>query len=147
MGKYFTIKELTHTSVQADNTPNEEQLKNLEQLIEVMDAVREEWTKVCEQNNWGNPAIKVNSGFRSKSVNDAVGGSKTSEHMLGYAVDIKPVNKKNLEFFNFIKNYLLDNKIPFSQLLNEYPINGVPSWIHLSINGLKGHRKQIKTIL
>lgn len=146
MGKYFTIKELTHTSVQSDNTPNEEQLNNLNQLIDVMDAVREEWTKVCEQNNWGNPAIKVNSGFRSKTVNDAVGGSKTSEHMLGYAVDIKPVNKKNLEFFNFIKNYLLDNKIPFSQLLNEYPINGVPSWIHLSINGLKGHRNEIKTI-
>jgi hypothetical protein len=146
MGKYFTIKELTNTSVQADNTPNEEQLNNLEQVIDVMDAVREEWTKVCEQNNWGNPAIKVNSGFRSKAVNDAVGGSKTSEHMLGYAVDIKPVNMKNLEFFNFIKNYLLDNKIPFSQLLNEYPINGVPSWIHLSINGLKGHRNEIKTI-
>lgn len=146
MGKYFTIKELTNTSVQADNTPNEEQLKNLKQVIDVMDAVREEWTKVCEQNNWGNPAIKVNSGFRSKAVNDAVGGSKTSEHMLGYAVDIKPVNMKNLEFFNFIKNYLLDNKIPFSQLLNEYPINGVPSWIHLSINGLKGHRNEIKTI-
>lgn len=146
MGKYFTIKELTHTSVQADNTPNEEQLKNLEQVIEVMDGIREEWTKVCEQNNLGTGAIKVTSGYRSKAVNDAVGGSKTSEHMLGYAVDIKPVNKKNLEFFNFIKNYLLDNKIPFSQLLNEYPINGVPSWIHLSINGLKGHRNEIKTI-
>ena len=42
MGKYFTIQELTHTSVQADNTPNEEQLKNLEQVIEVMDGIREE---------------------------------------------------------------------------------------------------------
>ena len=146
MGKYFTIKELTRTSTGLLNTPNKDQLNNIEELIKVLDGVRGEWSNLCKLNNWGNPAIIVNSGYRSKAVNDVIGGSKTSEHMLGYAVDIKPVNKKNLEFFNFIKNYLLDNKIPFSQLLNEYPINGVPSWIHLSINGLKGHRNEIKTI-
>lgn len=147
MGKYFTIKELTHTSVQADNTPNEEQLKNLEELINVLDDIREEWTIICQQNEWGNPAIIVNSGYRSEAVNKSVGGSKTSEHLLGYAVDFEPKNQKNLEFFNFVRDYLLSNKTPFSQLINEKPINGIPSWVHLSINGLKGHRGQIKTIL
>ena len=147
MGKYFTIKELTRTSTGLLNTPNKDQLNNIEELIKVLDGVRGEWSNLCKLNNWGNPAIIVNSGYRSKAVNDAVGGSKTSEHMLGYAVDIEPKNQKNLEFFNFVKDYLLSNNIPFSQLINEKPINGIPSWVHLSINGLKGHRKQIKTIL
>lgn len=147
MGKYFTIKELTRTSTGLPNIPNEQQLNNLEELIVVLDDIREQWTILCKQNEWGNPAIIVNSGFRSKEVNDAVGGSKTSEHLLGYAVDFEPKNQNNLEFFNFLKDYLLSNKIPFSQLINEKPINGIPSWVHLSINGLKGCRGQIKTLL
>lgn len=143
MGKYFTIKELTHTSVQADNTPNEEQLKNLEQLIDVMDAVREEWTKVCEQNNWGNPAIKVTSGYRSKVVNDAIGGSKTSVHMLGYAVDFVPLNKRMREFQKFIQRYLEDNNIGFDQLIIEKPINGIASWLHLGLYSNDGEQRKL----
>ena len=143
MGKYFTKKELTHTSVQSDNTPNEEQLKNLEQVIDVMDAVREEWTKVCEQNNWGNPAIKVNSGFRSKAVNNAVGGSKSSVHMLGYAVDFLPLNKRIKEFQLFMTTYLQDNNIGFDQFIIEYPINGIASWFHLGLYSNDGEQRKM----
>ena len=148
MGKYFTIKELTHTSVQADNTPNEEQLKNLEQVIEVMDGIREEWTEVCNKNDWGTGAIKVTSGYRSKAVNCAVGGSKSSVHMLGYAVDFKPLNKRMKDFQLFVTQYLKDNNIGFDQFIIEYPINGIASWLHLGVFNNKGEqRKQIKTIL
>ena len=67
--------------------------------------------------------------------------------MLGYAVDFEPVNQKNLEFWKFMVDYLKRNNIPFSQLINEKPICGVPSWIHFSINGKKGYRKQIFTLV
>ena len=117
-------------------------VKALEQES-VIDKIREEWTEIVKKNNWGSPAIYVHSGYRSEAVNKAIGGSKTSEHMLGYAVDFEPVNQKNLEFFNFMVDYLKRNNIPFSQLINEKPICGVPSWIHFSINGKKGYRKQI----
>lgn len=151
MGKYFTIDELckssTGKSLGLDNTPNDEIKSHLEELISVIDKIREEWTEIVKKNNWGSPAIYVHSGYRSEAVNKAIGGSKTSEHMLGYAVDFEPVNQKNLEFFNFMVDYLKQNNIPFSQLINEKPICGVPSWIHFSINGKKGYRKQIFTLV
>lgn len=151
MGKYFTIDELckssTGKSLGLDNTPNEEIKGHLEELISVIDKIREEWTIIVKKNNWGSPAIYVHSGYRSKAVNTAIGGSKTSEHMLGYAVDFEPVNQKNLEFWKFMVDYLKRNNIPFSQLINEKPKCGVPSWIHFSINGKKGYRKQIFTLV
>lgn len=147
MGKYFTIDELCDTDTGIDNTPSEQVKQHLEELIEVLDSIREGWTELSKQNKWGNPAIKVNSGYRSYEVNRAVGGSKTSEHCLGYAADIEPYNQRNLEFFNYVKEYLLSNNIPFSQLINEKPRAGIPSWVHLSINGRKGHRGQIFTLV
>lgn len=151
MGKYFTIDELckssTGKSLGLDNTPNDEIKSHLEELISVIDKIREEWTEIVKKNNWGSPAIYVHSGYRSEAVNKAIGGSKTSEHMLGYAVDFEPVNQRNLEFWKFMVDYLKRNNIPFSQLINEKPICGVPSWIHFSINGNKGYRKQIFTLV
>lgn len=147
MGKYFTIEELCSTSTGKDNTPNETEKSHLEELIIVLDGIREGWTVLVKKNKWGSAAIRVNSGYRSEAVNKAVGGSKTSEHCLGYAVDIEPVNGRNLEFWNFMVDYVERNNIPFSQLINEKPRKSVPSWIHFSINGKKGHRRQIFTLV
>lgn len=151
MGKYFTIRELCD-SAKADelgivNTPNEEETKHIEELIEVLDDIREAWTEKCRINNWGSPSIIVNSGFRSEEVNKAVGGSKTSEHRLGYAVDIEPSNQRMKEFWDFIVDYVKTKKLNFSQLIKEKPRNDIASWFHLSINGLKGYRKQIFTLV
>ena len=151
MGKYFTVEELCKSDKaienNIDNTPSENIQKNIEELIEVIDAIREEWTVISKNNKWGSPAIKVNSGYRCPELNTIVKGSKTSEHLLGYAVDFEPVNQRNLEFFNFMVDYLKRNNMPFSQLINEKPICGIPSWIHFSINGNKGYRKQIFTLV
>ena len=137
MAKYFTIEELTRTSTGLDNTPNEEETKHLEELIDVLDGLREAWGS----------GIRVNSGFRSEEVNKKVGGSETSEHRLGYAVDIEPSNQRNKEFWDFMIDYIKTHNINFSQLINEKPRNGVPSWVHFSINGLKGYRKQIFSLI
>ena len=151
MGRYFTVEELCESDKaiekNIDNTPSENIRENIEELINVIDKVRGEWTVICKNNKWGSPAIKVNSGYRCPELNDIVKGSKTSEHLLGYAVDFEPVNQRNLEFFNFMVDYLKRNNIPFSQLINEKPRNGIPSWIHFSINGKKGYRKQIFTLV
>lgn len=147
MGKYFSIAELCETDTGLNNTPNRQQTKNLEDLIKVLDVIREEWTELCKINNWGSAAIIVNSGFRSDEVNKAIKGSKNSEHCLGFAADIEPRNQRNLEFWNFIVDYVKTKNIGFSQLINEKPRAGIPSWIHLSINGKNGQRKQIFTLV
>ena len=150
MGKYFTIEELcksaTADAKNINNTPNEEQEKHLNELIEVLDDIRENWTQLCKEKKWGSPSIRVNSGFRCDELNKALNGSKTSEHKLGFAADIEPVNGRNKEFWDFMVNYVKTKNINFSQLINEKPRNNIPSWVHFSINGLKGYRKQIFTL-
>ena len=151
MGKYFTIEELTKSTTASskniDNTPNEEQKQHLTELIEVLDKIRQGWTELCEENKWGTAGIRVNSGFRSEALNKAVGGSKTSEHKLGYAADIEPINGRMKEFQEFVPNYCKQNGILFSQIILEKPKKGIASWLHIGVNGEKGQRCQIFTLV
>lgn len=117
--KYFTIEEMikssTATAKRIDNTPSEEGVLKLQKLIEaVLDPLRE----------WYGKPIKINSGYRCEALNEAVGGSNTSQHRLGEAADITVGTKKgNKKLFNYIKDNL-----PFDQLINESNF----SWVHVS---------------
>lgn len=149
MTKYFTFEDMissaTADKLGIDNTPKEEYIKdNIIELIEVLDGVREAWTIKCEKECWGNPAIIVNCGYRCDALNEAVKGSKTSAHSIGAAADIEPKNQRNKEFLRFLGQYLLDNHIPFDQLVNEYPDkNGVPSWIHIGLKNRQGKQRRM----
>lgn len=73
--------------------------------------------------------IHISSGYRSKELNAKVGGSKTSDHCFGYAIDLDAdgTSITNNEIFYFIKDNL-----KFKQLIFEFPVNGQASWIHIS---------------
>ena len=137
--KYFTFNELirsdTANRLKIDNEPKEEATKdNIKELMLFLDGVREGWTEECKDKGYGDPAIMVNSGYRSEALNKVVKGSKTSEHLLGTAADIEPKNGRNKEFFEWMKTYVADKQ--FSQLINEYPDKeGRCKWIHISIRG------------
>lgn len=117
--KYFTLKELTcsttATAKGIDNTPTPEVEKNLTLLVEnVLDPLRE---------IYGKP-ITVNSGYRCPELNKAVGGSKTSDHVKGFAADITGGSKEeNERIFNIIKH-----NFHFKQLIDEKGF----SWVHVS---------------
>ncbi len=117
--KYFSIKEMTKSNTATvkgiDNTPDQTITDNLTKLIEaVLDPLRE-W--------YGKPII-VNSGYRCEALNKAIGGAKSSQHMLGEAADITAGNKEeNEKLFNYIKDNL-----EFDQLINESDF----SWVHVS---------------
>lgn len=149
MGQYFTLEELTRSATAdklgIDNTPKEEYIKdNITELIEVLDGVREAWTVMCEKNSWGTASIIVNCGYRCDALNEAVKGSKTSAHVIGAAADIEPKNQHNKEFLRFLEQYLLDNHIPFDQLISEKPDkNGVPSWIHIGLKNRQGKQRRM----
>lgn len=127
--KYFTITELckssTATKRKIDNTPNQEIIDNLEQLVEhVLDPLRE---------GYGKP-IRVNSGYRCPALNKAVKGSKTSSHMKGLAADITVGSPtKNKQLFELAQEL----KLPFDQLIDESNF----SWVHISYS--KKPRKQV----
>lgn len=117
--KYFTLKELTRSATAEakgiDNTPTPEVEKNLTLLVEnVLDPLR----KLS-----GKP-ITVNSGYRCPELNKAVGGSKTSDHVKGFAADITGGSKEeNERLFNIIKH-----NFHFKQLIDEKGF----SWVHVS---------------
>jgi hypothetical protein len=73
---------------------------------------------------WYGKPIIVNSGYRCEALNKAIGGAKSSQHMLGEAADITAGSKEeNEELFNYIKDNL-----EFDQLINESDF----SWVHVS---------------
>lgn len=127
--KYFTITELCKSSTAAqkkiDNTPNSEVVNNLKKLVEyVLDPLREKYGK----------PIHVNGAYRCPALNKAVGGSKTSQHMLGLAADITAGSvAKNKILFNLVQEL----NLPFDQLIDEKNFR----WVHVSYSDKP--RKQI----
>jgi hypothetical protein len=125
--KYFTIKELTATSTGKPNVPGAAEVENLTNLVDkLLDQVRE---------RWGKP-IRVNSGFRSISVNLAVGGATTSQHLKGEAADITGGSPaENRRLFEMLAN----GGYVFDQLIDEKNY----SWVHVSLKRAGVNRKQI----
>ena len=127
--KYFSIKEMTKSNTATakgiDNTPDQTITDNLTKLIEaVLDPLRE----------WYSKPIIVNSGYRCEALNKAIGGAKSSQHMLGEAADITVGSKEeNEKLFDYIKDNL-----EFDQLINESDF----SWVHVSY-GEGRLRKQV----
>lgn len=78
MPRFFTFKELTTTSTGLENIPSWTEIENLRVLGAMLDLIRV---------GYGKP-IRVNCGFRSKAVNEKVGGVATSAHLKGLAADI-----------------------------------------------------------
>lgn len=106
-----------------NNNPSEQQVENLKTLCErVLQPVRDHFGKV----------VTVSSGFRDEVLNNALGGSKSSQHCLGMAADIEIFDVPNNELSDWIKENLM-----FDQLILEYfdPADGPNSgWVHVSYN-------------
>ncbi len=118
--EHFTLDELTVTNTGLPNQPNSTQLSRLVSTAHQMELVR---------TVLGKP-IRVNSGFRSAAVNKAVGGSPTSAHALGYAVDFVSPSYGNTKA---ICQAIIKAGIKFDQLILERPdIAG--SWVHISFD-------------
>jgi hypothetical protein len=113
-----------------DNMPNPEHTENLIELA----------NKIFEPlRAYINKPIHISSGYRSKILNAAIGGAKNSQHTKGQAIDIDQGNRKeNMEIFDFIKNNL-----EFDQLILEYPVDGLPDWVHVSYDTNGKQRKEI----
>lgn len=89
---------------------------------------------------WGS-AINVTSGFRCDELNEAVGGSDTSVHKIGYAADLQPANGRFKDFVNFTINYLFEHGIKFDQILIE--TSGNTRWLHIGLYNNAGQQRGI----
>ena len=116
MTPHFTLAELTATSHrQFDNTPNEAETANLQRLAEFLEQVKETLD--------GKP-IMINSGFRSKQVNDSVGSKDTSQHRIGCAADIRVPGMTP----DAVVRAVIAAGLPYDQIIREFD-----AWTHISV--------------
>jgi hypothetical protein len=124
---HITYLEATRTSTGLPNEPNAEQVESMVLAANrVFEPVR----------RFINAPIIVSSFFRSPKVNAAVGGSATSQHVKGEAIDIKRTGQ-NSKIFEYIKNNLT-----FDQLIWEFGTDTEPAWVHVSYKR-NGNRMQV----
>ena len=127
------IKSNTATRLGIDNKPEQWEINNLRAVAEkVFQPVRD---------HFGVP-IGVSSGYRSKKLNKAIGGSKYSQHVIGEALDIDADiygRVTNAEIFNYIKDNL-----EWDQMIWEFGDDEEPNWVHVSYKEAGHNRKQIK---
>jgi hypothetical protein len=122
LSAHFTLSELTVTDTDEDNTPSSIALKRLTGTARHMEAVRALLKK----------PIIVNSGYRSPAVNKAVGGSPTSAHALGYAVDFVCSDFGDPMA---ICRAIVASDIAFDQLILERNL-----WVHISFDPRMRHQ-------
>jgi len=110
----------TATRLGLNNTPDEKTIDNLKTLCEkVLQPVRDHYGKT----------VTVTSGFRSSETNQAIGGSKSSDHVRGQAADIEIPGVPNAE----LAQWITDN-LEYTQLILEFYTPGIPDsgWVHVS---------------
>jgi len=113
------------------NTPTPEHIENLKALAEkIFQPIREHFKK----------PIRISSGYRSKELNAKVGGSATSQHSKGQAIDLDNdgTDITNRQIFDFVKDNL-----PFDQLIYEFGDDDNPNWVHISYNRNGQQRGQV----
>ena len=137
LSKNFTIQEYikSQTALRQgiDNTPTEEHMGNATALFRnVVQKVRDQFGVTV-----------INSGYRGEALNKAVGGSSTSQHCKGEAVDIECPGTPNYDVAKWI-----EDNLDFDQLILEFYTPGVPDsgWVHVSYKS-EGNRKSVLTAM
>ena len=116
LSPHFTLTELTVTDHREfDNSPTQEEISNLQRLAQLLEQVKHEL--------YDKP-IMINSAFRCKQVNDAVGSKDSSQHRHGCAADFRVPGVTPDE----VVRAVIAAGLPFDQIIREYD-----RWTHISI--------------
>ena len=128
--EHFTLEELTHTDHrELENIPNETELTNLKRLAEFLETVK---------GVLGGKPIMVNSAFRSKMVNDAVGSKDTSQHRVGCAADIRVPSMTPDE----VVKAIIASGIGYDQIIREFD-----RWTHISVPNTAGSNPRRQSLI
>jgi hypothetical protein len=140
ISQYISYAEATKSQqairLGLDNTPNAEELSNMQYIATtIFDKLRK-----AMHDKYGKP-LAITSFFRSAEVNKAVGGSTTSQHCRGEAIDIDADvfgGATNKEVFDWIRK-----NCTFDQIISEFGTPEKPDWIHVSLKRSGKNRMQV----
>ena len=138
ISEHVSLKEATRSNTAKrlgiENMPDSETLITMQITAEhIFEPLRNKF----------NEPIYISSFYRSPELNKAIGGSTSSQHCKGEAIDIDDVYSKasNADFFNYIKN-----KLEFDQLIWEFGDNENPAWVHVSYSLGKNRMRVLKAV-
>ena len=121
LSPHFTLDELTHSQEASrrgiNNIPSSEVFANLKRLcVLLLEPLRASLGK----------QIFISSGYRSPALNEAVGGSKNSDHLRGLAADItcSPLTVSEIA----LAVYQLAPYVPLKQSIVEFD-----AWVHVAV--------------
>ena len=131
LSKNFVLSEITRsntaTRLGISNEPTKEHLENMQRLISnLIQPMRDELGP-----------IRISSGYRNPSLNRAIGGSRSSQHCKGEALDIQFWQMGKMMNI-LIYEWILDSGLEFDQMINEFDF----AWIHISLKK-KSNRKEV----
>jgi zinc D-Ala-D-Ala carboxypeptidase len=130
LSEHFTLEELTHTDHrELDNTPNDAEMANLVRLADFLETVKK---------TLGGKPVMVNSAFRSKAVNDAVGSKDTSQHRLAAAADLRIPGMTPDE----VVRAIIASGIGYDQVIREFD-----RWTHVSIPNKDGDKPRRQALI
>jgi hypothetical protein len=136
ISEHLSLSEVTRSETAKrrgiSNTPTAEHLENFKKLAEnIFEPIRE---------HFGVP-IHISSGYRSKELNSAIGGSLSSQHCKGQAVDIDMDDSNSGVTNKMVFDYIKDN-LEFDQLINEFDY----SWVHVSYTNGNNRGQILKAV-
>ena len=135
LSEHFSLAELTKTNTKMKNLPNEAQVENLKRLCG--------WLEMLRMKR--NEPIIINSGYRSETVNKAVGGAPNSNHLTGCAVDIHVTGMEQLiRYAAILLDISNERQEDFDELLLERSPRGT-YWLHFAVKQ-SGNRRRINII-
>jgi zinc D-Ala-D-Ala carboxypeptidase len=124
LAKNFTFGELTTTS------RKELAAKNAAEAVDFLDAGKALAAMLqAVRDHFGKP-VKVHSGFRGRTLNAAVGGAETSQHLTFQAADFHVEGVELVDVFDWIRK---SSGLTFGQVILEGASPDKPTWIHLSL--------------
>jgi len=131
LSKNFVLSEITRsntaTRLGISNEPTKEHLENMQRLI----------SNLIQPMRDSIGPIRISSGYRNPSLNRAIGGSRSSQHCKGEALDIQFWQMGKMMNI-LIYEWILDSGLEFDQMINEFDF----AWIHISLKE-KNNRKQV----
>jgi hypothetical protein len=137
LSEHLSLAEVTRSESAKrkgiSNMPTPAHIENFKLLAaNIFEPIRE---------HFGKP-IHISSGYRSDALNKAIGGSKTSQHCAGEAIDIDMDGSANGITNKMVFDYIKDN-LNFDQLIWEFGTASNPDWVHVSYESTGKQRKQI----
>jgi len=138
LSKNLSLSEVTYSQTairkDIDNSPTDTHIENLKYVAEkVFQPIRE---------HFGVP-IYISSGYRSKALNEAIGGSQTSFHSHGMALDLDQ-DGRNKGVSNADVFYYIKDNLQFTELIWEFGTEDNPNWVHVAIAPGRENEKNIK---